>query len=231
MRQIQCSLKHVFIERKNSSPCSVRIDLRTPSGKSGRVTTMSGPSSIQPSVSLAGFLIYSDVKSGPSRQDQEAIGKQLMNENRPYRFPRWSILEIALLSFAAGSLISAQFLQAIEAKADTSHVFELMVYHAKPGKAAELASIFRDVSKLQAKHNLNAVGYWMPEDDPAWKDTFIYLVSHPSREDANKNWNALHTDPTFLPYRKAAAPLIEQVNGAYRVDEIFIRPTEYSAMQ
>jgi hypothetical protein len=106
-----------------------------------------------------------------------------------------------------------------------------MVYHAKPGKVAELESIFRDVSKLQAKHNLNAVGYWVPNDHPAWKDTFVYLVAHPSLEEAKKNWNALHTDPAFLPYRKAAAPLIEQVNAAYRVDEIFMRPTEYSAMK
>ena len=147
------------------------------------------------------------------------------------RFQRWSSLGIALFSFSVGSLITAHFLQGIEVSADTNRVFELMVYHAKPGKAVELESIFRDVSKLQAEHDLNAVGYWVPNDDPAWKDTFIYLVAHPSLEDAKKNWNALHTDPAFLPYRKAAASLIEQVNGAYRVDEIFMRPTDYSAMK
>jgi hypothetical protein len=59
----------------------------------------------------------------------------------------------------------------------------------------------------------------------------VYLIAHPSLEAAKKNWNALHTDPDFLPYRKAAAPFIEQENGAYRVDEIFMRPTEYSALK
>ena len=84
---------------------------------------------------------------------------------------------------------------------------------------------------LQAKHNLNVVGYWVPNDNPAWKDTFIYVVAHPNMDEAKKNWNALHTDPAFLPYRRAAAPLIERVNAAYRVDEVFMRPTEYSAMK
>ncbi len=106
-----------------------------------------------------------------------------------------------------------------------------MVYHTKPGKVAVLESIFRDVSKLQVTHNLPAVGYWIPNKDPTWKDTFVYLVVHPSMEEAKKNWSALHSDPAFLPYRKAAAPLIEQVNGTYRVDEIFMRPSEYSAMK
>ena len=37
--------------------------------------------------------------------------------------------------------------------------------------------------------------------------------------------------PTFLPYRKAAIPLIQKVNGNYNVDEIYMRPTDYSAMK
>jgi hypothetical protein len=150
---------------------------------------------------------------------------------RRCRLAGWSVLGIALLSFAAGLLISARFLQPTKVRADSNRIFELMLYHTKPGKVPELESIFRDVSKLQATHNLTTVGYWVPTEDPAWKDTFVYLVAHPSMEEAKKNWDALHSDPTFLPYRKAAAPLIEQVNGAYRVDEVFMRPSEYSAMK
>lgn len=143
----------------------------------------------------------------------------------------WGVAGISLLSFAAGLLISALFMRSPVVRADNHRIFELMIYHAKPGKVADLESIFRDVSKLQTKHNLNALGYWVPNEDSAWKDTFVYLVVHPSQEEAQKNWNALHTDPAFLPYRKAAAPLIEQANSAYRVDEVFMRPSEYSAIQ
>ena len=109
---------------------------------------------------------------------------------------------------------------------------ELMVYHTEPGKVPALESVFKDVSKLQAKHGLKTVGYWVPNDDSgAWKDTFVYLIAHPSQEDAQKNWDALHADPAFLPYRQAAIPLIKQMNGVFEVEEVFMRPTDFSAMQ
>jgi NIPSNAP len=107
-----------------------------------------------------------------------------------------------------------------------------MVYHTQPGKVPALESIFKDLSKLQAKHGLNVIGYWVPNDDsPAWKDTFVYLIAHPSKDEATKNWAALHADPDFLPYRVAAVPLIETVNGAYHVDEVFMDPTDFSEMK
>jgi hypothetical protein len=108
-----------------------------------------------------------------------------------------------------------------------TRVFELMVYHTAPGKVPEFASIFRDVSKLQAKHDLSVVGYWIADESSPWKNTFVYLVAQASKEDAKKNWDALHADPAFPPYRKAAAPLVEQVNGGYKVEEVFMRPADF----
>jgi hypothetical protein len=106
-----------------------------------------------------------------------------------------------------------------------------MIYHAVPGKVPALESIFRDVSKMQDKYGLHVVGYWVPEGDPAWSNTFIYLVAHPSLEEAKKNWHALHADPAFPEYRNQATPLIEKVNENYKVDEVYMRPTDYSAMK
>jgi hypothetical protein len=96
-----------------------------------------------------------------------------------------------------------------------------MVYHTLPGKVPALESIFRDVSKLQTQHDLNVVGYWVPDGDTAWANTFIYLVAHTSQAEAKKNWDALHADPAFSPYRKQAAPLIERAGEAYKVDEVY----------
>jgi hypothetical protein len=138
---------------------------------------------------------------------------------------------IALLSFAAGSLFTARFMRVNPVQANGNRVFELMVYHTESGKVPALESIFRDLSKLQAKHNLNVVGFWVPNDDSPWKNTFVYLIAHPSREEAEANWHALHADPAFLPYRQSAVPLIEKQNGQYNVDEIYMRPTDFSAMK
>jgi NIPSNAP len=142
----------------------------------------------------------------------------------------WKFCATSVLSFACGAFI-AHLIHVQEVKAESNRVFELMVYHTAPGKVSELESIFRDVSKLQAKHDLSVVGYWVPDESSPWKNTFVYLVAHPSRDDAKKNWDALHADPAFPPYRKAAAPLIEQVNGEYNVEEVFMRPTDFSAMK
>lgn len=147
------------------------------------------------------------------------------------RCKRWMPWVIALLSFAAGSLFTARLTHLNPVKADSNRVFELMVYHTLPGKVPELESIFRDVSKLQEKHDVHVLGYWVPNDNPAWANTFIYLVAQPSREDAKKNWDALHADPDFPPYRKQAVPLIQKDDAGFKVDEVYMRPTDYSALK
>lgn len=143
----------------------------------------------------------------------------------------WGGWGMAVASFAAGALLTGYLTQARKGQADSNRVFELMVYHTVPGKAEALEALFRDVAKLQAKHGINVVGYWVPNEDAAWSDTFIYLVAHPSREDAKKNWHDLHADPAFPPYREAAIPMIQKAGEEFKVDEVYMRPTDYSALR
>jgi hypothetical protein len=128
-----------------------------------------------------------------------------------------------LISFFVGLLITAHFAYANTAKSDSNHVFELRIYHAVSGKGPALESVFRDASKVMANHGINVIGYWVPNEAPAWKDTFIYIVAHPSREKAKENWEALHADPMFRPYIEAAKPLIDKVGKVFRVDELYMR--------
>jgi hypothetical protein len=148
-----------------------------------------------------------------------------------WKFNGWIVCGLVLASFSGGSLITARLSHASQLTANSNRVFELLVYHTLPGKVPVLESIFRDVSKLQGRYGLNVVGYWVPNDDPAWENTFIYLVAHPSREDAKKNWAALHADPAFPEYRNQAVQVIERVDKKYRVDEVYMRPTDFSPMQ
>ncbi len=149
-----------------------------------------------------------------------------------WKFKGWKLCATAVASFVCGSLITAHLTHVPDVNADSNRVFELMVYHTEPGKVPALESIFKDLSKLQAQHGLNVIGYWVPDDNsPAWKDTFVYLIAHPSQDDATRNWAALHADPAFLPYRTAAVPLIENVNGVFHVDEVFMHPTDFSEMK
>jgi hypothetical protein len=148
-----------------------------------------------------------------------------------WHFNGWVVLCAAFVSCIAGSLVTARLMHGRVVEASSDRVFQLMIYHTLPGKASALESIFRDSAPLQARHGLDVVGYWVPNEDPAWNDTFIYLIAHPSRAEAEAHWKEFHADPAFPPYRKAAAALIQQENGRYKVDEIYMRPSDFSRMK
>jgi hypothetical protein len=79
-----------------------------------------------------------------------------------WKFKGWNLCGTALVSFAAGSLATGHLTHLREVKADSNRVFQLEIYHAVPGKVPALEERFRSASKLQAKHDLNVVGYWVP---------------------------------------------------------------------
>jgi hypothetical protein len=140
---------------------------------------------------------------------------------------RWTVCGIVLVSFAAGSLVTARLGHVNQVRADSNHVFELRVYHAVPGKVPALESRFRDTtSKLLAKHDLKVVGFWVPEDAP-WDNTFIFLLAHPSREEAKKNWDAFAADPRFQEVVKSE----RTEKTVEEVDVTYMRPTDFSPMK
>ena len=154
-----------------------------------------------------------------------------------WQFDAWKpksvvVCGITLVSFAAGSLVTASVANSNQAQADSNRVFELRIYHAVPGKLPALESRFRDTtSQLLAKHNLKVVGYWVADDasasDNALSNAFIFLVAHSSREDAKRNWDAMWVDPRFQEMVKSekAEKLVEKVDGTY------MRPTDCSPMK
>ena len=111
---------------------------------------------------------------------------------------KWIVCAIALVSFAAGSRITARLMQINQVEAESRRVFEHRGYHAVPGTVPELESRFRNTtSKILAKHDLQVVGYWVPEGAPDWDSTFIFIMAHSSHAEAKKNWDAFRTDPEF----------------------------------
>lgn len=137
---------------------------------------------------------------------------------------RFSAFGIAAVAFAAGSF----FTRIQTVRADSNRVFELRIYHAVPGKVPALTARFRDTaSKLLAKHDLKAVGYWIPQDAPASGNTFVYLLAHPSREGAKANWAAMFADPAFQEMAK-----MEQTEKLVeKVDSIYMSPADFSPMK
>ena len=109
------------------------------------------------------------------------------------------------------------------------HVYELRMYHVNPDKMDALKARFGDhVDALFNKHNMKSIGYWQPEDAPASQNLFVYVLEHPSREEAKKNWDAFHADPEWTRVKEES-----EKDGALtsQIDSYFMDPTAFSKLQ
>jgi hypothetical protein len=109
---------------------------------------------------------------------------------------------------------------------EASGVFELRVYHASPGKLADLLARFREHTiKLFDRHGMKSVAYWTPLDEPEKSNTLIYILQHPSRESAAANWKSFQDDPEWKRVREQS-----QANGKLveKVDSTFLALTDFS---
>jgi len=110
----------------------------------------------------------------------------------------------------------------------STEVFELRIYHAAPGKLAELLARFRDhTDKLFARHGMKSVAYWTPADEPEKSNTLIYILRHRSREAAAVNWKAFQDDPEWQSVRdksEANGKLVEKIDSTYMTMTDFSPP-------
>jgi NIPSNAP len=114
-------------------------------------------------------------------------------------------------------------------KQPSRHVYELRMYHVSAGKMDALKARFADhTDAIFARHNMKSVGYWQPEDAPGSQNLFVYLLEHPSREAAKKNWDAFHEDPEWKKVKVESekdGPLTDQI------DSYFMDSTGFSKLQ
>ena len=90
----------------------------------------------------------------------------------------WTRCGVALGAFAAGLFTAGPIFHLNEVRADSNRAFELRIYHALPGKLPAMESRFRDTtSKLLVRHNLNVIGYWIPDSKSPALGQYIRLPS------------------------------------------------------
>ena len=132
--------------------------------------------------------------------------------------------------FVAGFSLGSVFQSGSGLKAQGSGtVFELRTYTAPEGKLGDLQKRFRDhTRRIFDKHNMKSIGYWTPQDAPLSQNTLIYILQHPSRDAAKKNWAEFQADPEW---QKVSAE--SQVNGRIvaKVDSVFMEAADYSPIK
>ena len=108
-------------------------------------------------------------------------------------------------------------------------VYELRTYTCHEGKLDALKARFRDHTiAIFKRHNMESVGYWVPQDPERSKNTLIYIISHASREAATKNWADFNADPEWQKVRKeseAAGPIV------VKTESVFMTPTDFSQLK
>jgi len=108
-------------------------------------------------------------------------------------------------------------------------IYELRTYTCEPGKLDALKARFRDHTvRIFNKHGMESVGYWVPQDPERSSNTLIYILAHPSREAADKNWKEFADDPEW---KKVQAE--SEANGkiVQKVERVWMDPTEFSKLK
>ncbi|MDH3584941.1 MAG: NIPSNAP family protein, partial [Phycisphaerae bacterium] len=107
-------------------------------------------------------------------------------------------------------------------------VYELRIYVANEGRFQHLIKRFGEhTDRIFKKHGLEPVGYWIPTDGRAGKRRrFVYILKHPSRYAAYKNWNRFSNDREWQAVldRPEFQRLLSE-----KPTSIFMTATDYSA--
>ena len=134
----------------------------------------------------------------------------------------------SLLWFIGGAAVTLG-LSYIGGSEDSQHVYELRMYHVNEGKMDALIARFGDhTDAIFRRHNMKSVGFWRPEEAPYSQNLFVYILEHPSREEARKNWAAFQADPEWKKVKAES-----ETNGALanHIDSYFMDPTSFSALK
>ena len=75
---------------------------------------------------------------------------------------------------------------------------------------------------------MTSIGYFVPQDAPASQNTLVYILAHPNREEAKKNWASFQADPEWVKARTES-----EVQGRLttKVESVFLDPLDFSPMK
>lgn len=130
---------------------------------------------------------------------------------------------------AAGPAAVAAAPQVQAPAAAPGKVYEIRTYVAPPGKLEALHARFRNHALPNfARHNMKSVAYFRPIEAPLAENTLTYILEHPSREAAQRNWAAFHADPAWVT---AKAESEKDGRIVQSVQSVFATATDYSPMK
>ena len=135
----------------------------------------------------------------------------------------------AVVVFVAGFSLGSVTEKISVAYAQSGKVYELRTYTAPDDKLANLHARFRNhTMRIFDKHGMKSVAYFSPEDAPLSQNTLIYVLEHPSREEAKKHWAEFSADPEW---KKVSEESQKDGRIVSKVESVFMTPTDYSPLK
>ena len=133
-------------------------------------------------------------------------------------------MKFLLLTFGLAAMTSLTSMPAQAA----DRVYELRTYTTFDGKLENLKARFRDHTiSIFNRHGMTSIGYWVPDGEKS-KNTLIYILAHPSLEEAKKHWDEFGADPEW---KKVSADSEKDGKIVSHVDSVFMTPTEFSMLK
>ena len=135
----------------------------------------------------------------------------------------------ATVVFVAGFSLGSLVQNSAIAHAQAGKVYELRTYTAPDGKLGDLHARFRNHTiRIFNNHGMKSIGYFSPQDAPLSQNTLIYILEHPSRDEAKKHWAEFQADPEW---KKVSEESQKDGRIVSKVESVFMTATDYSPMK
>ena len=130
------------------------------------------------------------------------------------------------MTFTAGLLIGQATLVKAAGK---NRVLEIRTYTTHEGRLPALVErMGHGEGEVFERLGMKPVGFFVAAEAPKSENTFVYILSHESREKAKENWARFRDDPAWKEIRQrseAAGPIVA------KAETIFVDPTDFSPIK
>lgn len=146
---------------------------------------------------------------------------------------------LLVMAFTAGVFVGQGLVNA----ASRNRVFEIRTYTTHDGRLPALVErMGHGERQAFERSGMKPVGFFVAAEAPSpiaipsapappsprSDNTFVYILSHESREKAKENWARFREDPQWKEVRQrseAGGPIVA------KAETIFVNPTDYSALK
>jgi hypothetical protein len=140
----------------------------------------------------------------------------------------YKVMMVGLLAmaFTAGILVGQGTLVRAAGK---NRVLEIRTYTTHDGKLPALVErMGHGEGKVFERLGMKPIGFFVATEAPKSENTFVYILSHESREKARENWAKFGADSEWKEIRQrseAAGPIVA------KAETIFVDPTDFSPLK